>query len=73
VPESWLQAKTQDGHSHRVVAGELDAEDALAALVARTAPFEGDWVEVEGGGAVKRRLVRAESITSVDLFVDDRP
>jgi hypothetical protein len=68
---SWLQAKTNDG-SYRVVTGELDPEEALVALIGRTSPFADDWIEVEGGGAVKRRVVRADTITSVDLFTDDR-
>ncbi len=73
MADSFIRLTLRDGANHTVVLpGNTTAEGLLELLAkGQSWPAGGDWVEVEGGGAVTRRLVATEQIVAVELF--ERP
>jgi hypothetical protein len=67
MADSFIRVVLRDGTTHNVL-----TEDP-AGLVDRLSNGQGwgeasDWVEVEGGGAVTRRLVAASQVAHIELF-----
>ena len=71
MAESFIRVVLRDGTTH-VVVGPQDPAKFVNRLARQQGWGEGtDWVEVEGGGAVARRLVAASQVVQVELF--ERP
>jgi hypothetical protein len=70
VADSFIRVALRDGSTHTVVVPENATAEGLVGLAAKgqSWPPDGGWVEVEGGGAVTRRLVNADQIISIELF-----
>jgi hypothetical protein len=70
VADSFIRVTLRDGSTHTVVVPENATAEGLVGLAAKgqSWPPDGGWVEVEGGGAVTRRLVNADQIISIELF-----
>ena len=73
MADSFIRLTLRDGASHTVVLPANTTAEGLIELLAKGQawPAGGEWVEVEGGGAVTRRLVATEQIVVVELF--ERP
>jgi hypothetical protein len=73
VADSFIRVALRDGSTHTVVVPPETSAEALVELVAKGQPWPpgGGWIEVEGGGAVTRRLVATDQVVSVELF--ERP
>jgi len=70
VADSFIRVTLRDGSTHTVLVSENATAEGLVGLAAKgqSWPPDGGWVEVEGGGAVTRRLVAADQIISIELF-----
>ena len=73
MADSFIHVTLRDGSTHTVLVPDSTTPEGLVGLVAKgqSWPPTGGWVEVEGGGAVTRRLVAADQIVSIELF--ERP
>ena len=70
MADSFIRVTLRDGSTHTVLVPENATAEGLVGLAAKgqSWPPDGGWVEVEGGGAVSRRLVNADQIISIELF-----
>jgi len=70
VAESFIRVTLRDGSTHTVLVPEDATAEGLIGLAAKSQswPPAGGWVEVEGGGAVTKRLVSAGQIVAIELF-----
>jgi hypothetical protein len=67
---SFIRVTLRDGSTHTVlIPGDTNAA-AVVEAVAKGQPWPQGrgWTEVEGGGAVTRRLVATDQIVSIELF-----
>ena len=73
MADSFIRVSLRDGSTHTVLVPENTTAEGLVGLAAKgqSWPPSAGWVEVEGGGAVARRLVAADQIVSIELF--ERP
>jgi hypothetical protein len=73
VADSFIRVTLRDGSTHTVLVPENSTAEGLVGLAAKgqSWPPDGGWIEVEGGGAVAKRLVAADGIVSIELF--ERP
>ena len=61
MADSFIRLTLRDGSTHTVAAdGDSDA------IVKQIA--DSTWIELEGGGAVARRLVAASQVVQIELF-----
>jgi len=70
VADSFIRVTVRDGSTHTVLVPENSTAEGLVGLAAKgqSWPPDGGWVEVEGGGAVTKRLVAADQIVAIELF-----
>ncbi len=70
---SFIRVTLRDGSTHTVLVPDNTSAEGLIGLAAKgqSWPPGGGWVEVEGGGAVTRRLVAGDQIVAIELF--ERP
>ena len=67
MADSFIRVVLRDGTTHNVVTKDpAGVVDHLAK--GQGWPVNSDFVEVDGGGAVTRRLVAADQIAHVELF-----
>ena len=73
MADSFIRLSLRDGSTHTVVVPANASAEGLVDVLAKGQawPAGGGWIEVEGGGAVTRRLVATDQIVSVELF--ERP
>ena len=73
MADSFIHVTLRDGSTHTVLVPADATAEGLVALAAKGQnwPQSGGWIEVEGGGAVKRRLVASDQIAAIELF--ERP
>jgi hypothetical protein len=73
MADSFIHVTLRDGSTHTVVVPADATPEGLVELAAKGQrwPQDGGWIEVEGGGAVTRRLVASSQIVSIELF--ERP
>ena len=73
MADSFIRVTLRDGSTHTVIVPENTTPEGLVGLAAKgqSWPPSGGWIEVEGGGAVARRLVAAEQVAAIELF--ERP
>jgi len=67
VADSFIRITLRDGSTHTV---PVDAPDDVVNRLAKGQGWAvgSDWIEVEGGGAVTRRLIAASQVVQVELF-----
>lgn len=68
MAESFIRITLRDGSTHTVVTDADPAALVEAAAKGQRWADETGWIEVEGGGAVTRRLVGAEHVVTIELF-----
>ena len=68
MADSFIRVTLRDGSTHTVLTGSDPAALVDAAAKGQTWADETGWVEVEGGGAVTRRLVAANEVVQIELF-----
>jgi hypothetical protein len=70
VAGSFIRVTLRDGSTHTLIVPENTTAEGLIELAAKGQrwPEAAGWIEVEGGGAVTRRLVAADQIVSIELF-----
>jgi len=68
MADSFIRVTLRDGSSHTVVTDAEPAALVEAAAKGQRWADETGWIEVEGGGAVTRRLVGAEHVVTIELF-----
>ena len=70
MADCFIRVTLRDGSSQTVVVPADASPERLIELLAKGQPWPagGSWVEVEGGGAVTRRLVATDQIVAVELF-----
>jgi hypothetical protein len=68
MADSFIRVTLRDGSTHTVVTDADPAALIDAAAMGQRWADETGWIEVEGGGAVTRRLVGAEHVVSIELF-----
>jgi hypothetical protein len=71
VADSFIRVTLRDGSTQNVVVPTDVSSAGVVEALAKGQPWPqggGAWIEVEGGGAVTRRLVAADQIVSVELF-----
>jgi hypothetical protein len=68
MAESFIRVTLRDGSTHTVVTDADPAALVEAAAKGQRWADETGWIEVEGGGAVTRRLVGAEHVVTIELF-----
>jgi hypothetical protein len=71
VADSFIRVTLRDGSTQNVVVPADVSPSGVVEALAKGQPWPqrgGAWIEVEGGGAVTRRLVAADQIVSVELF-----
>ena len=73
MTDSFIRVTLRDGSTHSVIVPENTTAESLVGLTAKgqSWPPSGGWIEVEGGGAVTKRLVAADQIVAIELF--ERP
>jgi hypothetical protein len=73
MADSFIRVTLRDGSTHTVLVPENSTAEGLVGLASKgqSWPPDGGWIEVEGGGAVTKRLVAADQIVSIELF--ERP
>jgi len=73
VADSFIRVTLRDGSTHTVIVPENTTAAGLVGLAGKgqSWPPSGGWIEVEGGGAVTKRLVAADQIAAIELF--ERP
>jgi hypothetical protein len=67
MADTFIRLTLRDGSTHTVVTGDSDPA-ALIDVAAKGQRWAEDWIEVEGGGAVARRLVAAAQVVQIELF-----
>ena len=67
---SFIRITLRDGSTHQVVPPVGATNEGLVDLAAKGQRWadETGWIEVEGGGAVTRRLVAAGHVVQIELF-----
>ena len=68
MADSFIRVTLRDGSTHTVVTDADPAALVEAAAKGQRWADETGWIEVEGGGAVTRRLVGAEHVVTIELF-----
>jgi hypothetical protein len=68
MADSFIRITLRDGSTHTVVTDADPAALVEAAATGQRWADETGWIEVEGGGAVTRRLVGAEHVVTIELF-----
>jgi hypothetical protein len=70
MADSFLRVTLRDGSTHQVVTPEGADPAGMIEAAAKGQHWhtEAGWIEVEGGGAVTRKLVAANQVVSVELF-----
>jgi hypothetical protein len=70
MADSFLRLTLRDGSNHRVLIPPAATPEGLleAAALGQHWPHDAGWIEVEGGGAVARRLVSSAEVVMVELF-----
>ncbi len=70
MADSFIRVMLRDGSTHTVVVPNDATPQGLIELAAKGQRWpEGyGWIEVEGGGAVTRRLVATSQIVAIELF-----
>jgi hypothetical protein len=70
VADSFIRVTLRDGSTHTALVSEDATAEGLVGLAAKgqSWPPAGGWIEVEGGGAVTKRLVAADQIVAIELF-----
>jgi hypothetical protein len=68
MADSFIRITLRDGSTHTVVTDADPAALVEAAAKGQRWADETGWIEVEGGGAVTRRLVGAEHVVTIELF-----
>ena len=68
MADSFIRVTLRDGSTHNVVSEGDNAALVEAAANGQRWADETGWIEVEGGGAVTRRLVAASQVTQIELF-----
>ena len=73
MADSFIRVTLRDGTTHTVLVPDNSTAAGLIGLASKgqSWPPTGGWIEVEGGGAVTRRLVAANQIVAIELF--ERP
>jgi len=73
VADSFIRVTLRDGSTHTVLVTDNQTAEGLVGLASKgqSWPPSGGWIEVEGGGAVTKRLVAADQIVAIELF--ERP
>ena len=73
MADSFIRVTLRDGSTHTVVVPENTTAEGLVGQASKSQswPPSGGWLEVEGGGAVAKRLVAADQIVAIELF--ERP
>ena len=73
MADSFVRVTLRDGSTHTVAVPSEASPEGLVELAAKGQPWPpgGPWIEVEGGGAVSRRLIATDQIVTVELF--ERP
>ena len=73
MADSFIRITLRDGSTHQAVLPDGVTPEGLVDLAAKGQRWAHDsgWVEVEGGGAVTRRLVAAGQVVQIELF--ERP
>jgi hypothetical protein len=68
MADSFIRLTLRDGSTHTVVPDGDPTAIVNAAAKGQRWADEGGWIEVEGGGAVTRRLVAADQVVTIELF-----
>jgi hypothetical protein len=70
VADSFIRVTLRDGSTHTVIVPDNQNAEGLVGLAAKgqSWPPSGGWIEVEGGGAVAKRLVAADQVVAIELF-----
>jgi 2',3'-cyclic-nucleotide 2'-phosphodiesterase (5'-nucleotidase family) len=68
MADSFIRVTLKDGSTHTVIPDGDPAAIVNAAAQGQRWGDERGWIEVEGGGAVTRRLVAAEQVVTIELF-----
>ena len=70
MADCFIRVTLRNGSTHTVVVPDSGTAEALVGQASKSQswPPSGGWIEVEGGGAVTRRLVAADQIVAVELF-----
>jgi hypothetical protein len=69
MADSFIRVTLKDGSTHTVIVAENATAEGLVGLAAKGQSWPGGgWIEVEGGGAVGKRLVAADQIVVIELF-----
>ena len=73
MADSFIHVTLRDGSTHTVIVPADASPEGLVDLAVKGQrwPRGKDWIEVEGGGAVTRRLVATDQIVTIELF--ERP
>ena len=64
MADSFIRLTLRDGSTHNV----LNGDPALLDAAAKGQRWADEWIEVEAGGAVTRRLVAAGQVIQIELF-----
>ena len=64
MADSFIRLTLTDGSTHNV----LNADPSLLDAAAKGQRWADEWIEVEGGGAVTRRLVSSNQVVQIELF-----
>lgn len=70
MAESFIRVTLRDGSTHTVVVPDGADPEGLVNAAANGQRWvdESGWIEVQGGGAVTRRLVSAGQVVQIELF-----
>jgi hypothetical protein len=70
VADTFIRVTLRDGSTHTVLVPENTTAEGLVGLASKgqSWPPSGGWIEVEGGGAVAKRLVAADQVVAIELF-----
>jgi hypothetical protein len=68
MADSFIRLTLRDGSTHTVVSEADPSALVDAAAKGQRWGDESGWIEVEGGGAVTRRLVAASQVVTIELF-----
>ena len=70
MADGFIRVTLKDGSTHQVLVPDDATPLGLIELAARGQrwPEGSGWIEVEGGGAVTRRLVATSQIVAIELF-----
>ena len=68
MADSFIRVTLRDGSTHTILTESDPRALVDAAAEGQAWADSTGWVEVEGGGAVTRRLVAARQIVQIELF-----